>query len=109
MDLAANEIYDILRKHLFRSLPAKAEIGDIASVYGKKLEEASRSKVAGRGAEAIADETMFKPNRKSGYEQVLPLPKISEVADHVRKGRVLLIVSSDSKIPPEEVQRFFVP
>ena len=306
VDLAANEIYDILRKRLFTQLPDKAEIDDIADTYGKKLEEASKSKVANRGAEAIADEIaatypfhprlknvialfkeneqfkqtrglielvsrllrsvwdrtsndvfligpqhfdlsipevrdklteisgmrdviakdlwdvqksahaqiidlntgkeaasqvgsllltaslstavnavkgltsaemveclvsplrepseflesfqqleesawyihhtpegryyfdrqenltkllqslahdapenqvddlirhrlrdMFKPLRKSAYEEVLPLPKLEEVADKVRKNRVLLIVSPDSKIPPEEVQRFF--
>jgi hypothetical protein len=56
VDLAANEIYDILRKRLFKSLPDRAEIEDIAANYGKKLEEASKSKVANRGAEAIADE-----------------------------------------------------
>jgi hypothetical protein len=56
VDLAANEIYDILRKRLFTQLPDKAEIDDIADAYGKKLEEASKSKVANRGAEAIADE-----------------------------------------------------
>src|SRR6266566_4714188 len=56
VDLATNEIYDILRKRLFTCLPDKAEISDIAASYGRKLEEASRSKVAGRGAEAIADE-----------------------------------------------------
>ena len=56
VDLAANEIYDILRKRLFKRLPDKAEIEDTAAAYGKKLEEASKSKVAGRGAEAIADE-----------------------------------------------------
>ena len=56
VDLAANEIYDILRKRLFVSLPDRAEIGDIADNYGRKLEEASKSKVANRGAEAIADE-----------------------------------------------------
>lgn len=50
---------------------------------------------------------MFSPSRKTCYEEVLPLPKLEEVADRVRKGRVLLIVSPDSKIPPEEVQRFF--
>src|SRR5713101_1859264 len=50
---------------------------------------------------------MFKPVRKTGYEDVLPLPKLEEVAVRVRKGRVLLVVSPDSKIPPEEVQRFF--
>ena len=56
VDLAANEIYDILRKRLFKSLPDKNEIGDISAAYGKKLDEASKSKVANRGAEAIADE-----------------------------------------------------
>jgi hypothetical protein len=56
VDLASNEVYDILRKRLFKSLPDKAEIHDIAAAYGKKLEEASKSKVASRGAEAIADE-----------------------------------------------------
>ncbi|MFZ4819553.1 MAG: DUF499 domain-containing protein, partial [Limisphaerales bacterium] len=50
---------------------------------------------------------MFKPTRKSAYEEVLPLPKLGDVADKVRKHRVLLIVSPDSKIPPEEVQKFF--
>jgi hypothetical protein len=56
VDLASNEIYDILRKRLFKSLPDTAERADIAASYGKKLEEASKSKVANRGAEAIADE-----------------------------------------------------
>src|SRR5919198_5746104 len=56
VDLAANEIYDILRKRLFKSLPDQAVIGDIAASYGRKLEEASKSKVATRGAEALADE-----------------------------------------------------
>ncbi len=56
VDLAANEIYDILRKRLFKSRPDTAEIDDIADAYGKKLEEASKAKVVNRGAEAIADE-----------------------------------------------------
>jgi hypothetical protein len=69
VDLAANEIYDILRKRLFAALPDQAEIDDIADAYGKKLAEASKSKVAGRGAEAIADEIAatypFHPMLKS--------------------------------------------
>jgi len=56
VDLAANEIYDILRKRLFTTLPDRAEIGDIASAYGRKLVEAAKAKTAHRGAEAIADE-----------------------------------------------------
>lgn len=56
VDLAANEIYDILRKRLFKSLPDPTEIADIAEAFGRKLEEAAKSKTANRGAEAIADE-----------------------------------------------------
>ncbi len=69
VDLAANEIYDILRKRLFTELPDKNAIDDIADAYGKKLEEASKSKVANRGAEAIADEIVatypFHPRLKN--------------------------------------------
>src|SRR5205823_14091899 len=43
VDLAANEIYDILRKRLFTRMPDRAENGDIAASDGKKLEEASKS------------------------------------------------------------------
>jgi hypothetical protein len=50
---------------------------------------------------------MFKASRKTSYDDVLPLPRLEEIADRVRKGRVLLVVSPDSKIPPEEVQKFF--
>ncbi len=50
---------------------------------------------------------MFKPARKTCYDEVLPLPKLAEVTDKVRRGRVLLVVSPDSKVPPEEVQRLF--
>lgn len=56
VDLAANEVYDILRKRLFIKLPDKGEIADIAAAFGRKLEEAAKSKTASRGAEAIADE-----------------------------------------------------
>jgi hypothetical protein len=56
VDLAANEIYDILRKRLFISLPDIAEIEDIAAAYGRKLEEAVKSKTTNRGAESVADE-----------------------------------------------------
>jgi hypothetical protein len=50
---------------------------------------------------------MFQPIRKTAYEDVLPLPKMEDVAERVRRHRVLIIVSPDAKIPPEEVQRFF--
>lgn len=56
VDLAGNEAYDILRKRLFKSLPSQEVIDDIAALYGKALEEATKAKTASRGAEAIADE-----------------------------------------------------
>ena len=69
VDLAANEIYDILRKQLFTRMPAEEEISDIASSYGKKLDEAARAETAHRGAEAIADEVAatypFHPRLKN--------------------------------------------
>ena len=69
VDLAANEIYDILRKRLFTAVPDKAEISDIASAYGRKLAEAAKAKTAHRGAEAIADEVAatypFHPRLKN--------------------------------------------
>ena len=69
VDLAANEIYDILRTRLFKTLPDEAEIGDIAEAFGRKLEEAAKSKTANRGAEAIADEVAatypFHPQLKN--------------------------------------------
>jgi hypothetical protein len=69
VDLAANEIYDILRKRLFKSLPDRSEIEDIADAFGRKLEEAAKSKTANRGAEAIADEIIatypFHPRLKN--------------------------------------------
>ena len=69
VDLAANEIYDILRKRLFTAIPDKAEISDIASAYGRKLAEAAKAKTAHRGAEAIADEVAatypFHPRLKN--------------------------------------------
>lgn len=56
VDLAGNEIYDILRKRLFKRLPIREDINDVAAQYGRALEEATKAKVASRGAEAIADE-----------------------------------------------------
>ncbi|WP_114969907.1 anti-phage-associated DUF499 domain-containing protein [Rhodoferax ferrireducens] len=68
VDLAGNEVYDILRKRLFTKLPDVAEIEDLAARYGQALEEATKSKVIARGAEALADEIIntypFHPRLK---------------------------------------------
>lgn len=44
---------------------------------------------------------MFKPVGKTVYDDVLPLPKLNDVADKVRRGRPLLILS------PDTLERFF--
>ena len=68
VDLAGNEVYDILRKRLFVELPDLAVIEDIAAKYGEALGEATKSKVIARGAEAQADEIVktypFHPRLK---------------------------------------------
>lgn len=68
VDLAGNEVYDILRKRLFTKLPDVAEIQDLAARYGLALEEATKAKVVARGAEALADEIVstypFHPRLK---------------------------------------------
>lgn len=68
VDLAGNEVYDILRKRLFAKLPDNAEIQDLAARFGQALEEATKSKVIARGAEALADEVVhtypFHPRLK---------------------------------------------
>ena len=68
VDLAGNEVYDILRKRLFVKLPDQAIIEDIAAKYGEALGEATKSKIISRGAEAQADEIVktypFHPRLK---------------------------------------------
>lgn len=107
VDLAANEIYDILRKRLFTSLPDQAEIDDIADAYGRKLEEAAKSKTASRGAEAIADEisltypfhprlknviALFKENEQ--FKQTRGLIELSFSVCCSRSGSVRPMTSS---------------
>ena len=51
VDLEGNEVYSVLRKRLFQTLPDRQIIEDIASLYGRNLEEATKAKVVSRGAE----------------------------------------------------------
>ena len=81
VDLAAYEIYDILRKRLFKSLPDKAEIEDIAEAFGRKLEEAAKSKTTSRGAEAIL--CRGRPGHR------IQCPAQRPGADHVSPAREL--------------------
>lgn len=69
VNLESNEIYEILRKRLFLSLPDKDEISEISSVYANRLAEAAKAKSVERSAEALANEIEstypFHPSFKS--------------------------------------------
>jgi hypothetical protein len=69
VNLESNEIYEILRKRLFLSLPDHSEIADIAEVYASRLSEAARAKTVERSAESLANEIEstypFHPSFKS--------------------------------------------
>ncbi len=69
VNLESNEIYEILRKRLFLSLPDKNEISDVSSAYANCLAEAAKAKTIERSAEALASEIEatypFHPSFKS--------------------------------------------
>lgn len=56
VNLESNEIYEILRRRLFTSMPDKSEITDVAEAYAKSLTEAAKAKSVERSAEALAEE-----------------------------------------------------
>lgn len=56
VELASDEIYEILRKRLFTRIPDKSTIDAVASSYTQALSEAVRSKSIAKSAEQIADE-----------------------------------------------------
>ncbi|MDQ0722525.1 hypothetical protein QF049_003786 [Paenibacillus sp. W4I10] len=69
VNLESNEIYAILRKRLFLSLPNKSEIAEISSVYASRLAEAAKARTVERSAEALANDIEstypFHPSFKS--------------------------------------------
>ncbi|PJX01567.1 hypothetical protein, partial [Escherichia coli] len=56
VNLESNEIYEILRKRLFLSLPDKNEVSEIASIYASRLAESAKAKTVERSAEALAND-----------------------------------------------------
>jgi len=69
VNLESNEIYEILRKRLFLTLPDKSEIAELAAVYAARLAEAAKAKTVERSAEALANDIEatypFHPSFKS--------------------------------------------
>jgi predicted AAA+ superfamily ATPase len=56
VDLVSHEIYEILRKRLFKKLPDKSVIDSVATAYAGALSEAVRSKSVAKSAEQIAED-----------------------------------------------------
>ncbi|MDO9713172.1 DUF499 domain-containing protein [Paracraurococcus lichenis] len=54
--LNSGEIFDILRKRLFKSLPTADQIDRVATSYAKAMEEAVRSRIVAKGPEQYAED-----------------------------------------------------
>ncbi len=48
---------------------------------------------------------IFEPRRKVAYSEILALPKVEDIK--TSGGRLLLVLSPDKKIPPEDAKRLF--
>jgi hypothetical protein len=69
VELGSNEIYEILKKRLFKTLPATTAVDAVADAFGKALGEAIQAKSIAKSAEQIKDEIYasypFHPALKS--------------------------------------------
>ncbi|MEY9524412.1 hypothetical protein ABIF70_005553 [Bradyrhizobium japonicum] len=48
---------------------------------------------------------VFEPKRRNAYSTVLPLPKVEDIKTN--GDRILLVLSPDKRVPPEEAERLF--
>jgi hypothetical protein len=49
----------------------------------------------------------FEPKTKRAYQKVLALPRVDEIQADVQAGRVLAIITPDSRLPPDEISKLF--
>ena len=78
VNLESNEIYEILRKRLFLSIPDHNEIADIAGVYANRLGEAARAKTIERSAESLASEIESTYPFHPSFRSIIALFKDNE-------------------------------
>ncbi|RJO96339.1 DUF499 domain-containing protein [Exiguobacterium sp. RIT452] len=78
VNLESNEIYEILRKRLFLSLPDKNEISETAAVYASRLAEAARAKTVERSAEAMANDIEATYPFHPSFKNIIALFKNNE-------------------------------
>lgn len=121
VDLTGNEIYEILRKRLFVSLPSNAVIQEVASAYAEKLIEASKIKLTSNTVENLTAEiektypfhpslknliALFKENEK--FKQTRGLMElISRLLKSVwenKQNNVFLIGAQHFDLSIEEVR-----
>lgn len=77
VDLNTGEIYDILRKRLFATLPDRdgEEVGRVIDAYAGAFEEAIKGKAIAKSAEVLADEIHDSYPFHPGYKKILALFK----------------------------------
>lgn len=78
VNLESSEIYAILRKRLFLSLPAESEVAEIAEAYARRLAEAAKAKTVERSAEALAQEIADTYPFHPGFKSLVALFKENE-------------------------------
>ena len=91
VELASSEVYEILKKRLFKKLPSDAEIEEVARAYARALAEAVKSKSVARSAQQIVDEIRLAYPFHPSVKQVIALFKENE---SYRQTRGLMLFAS---------------
>ncbi|MGH8626284.1 MAG: DUF499 domain-containing protein, partial [Gammaproteobacteria bacterium] len=107
--LELSEAFEELRKSAWYLHPGErgayyfSDQENLTKRLEKEAKEAPENKIEEEMRRRLLD--MFEPRRKNAYEQAIALPRLDEV--NLKGPRVLLILSPDTKIPPEEAKRLF--
>jgi predicted AAA+ superfamily ATPase len=78
VELASDEIYEILRKRMFKRLPDKSVMDSVASRFAADLTEAAKSKSIAKSAEQIAEEVYCSYPFHPSVKHVVALFKENE-------------------------------
>lgn len=78
VQLGGNEIYQILRKRLFKKLPAERDIDRIVDAFAGAIAEAEQARSIGKSAEQIASEVHASYPFHPGLKDVIAMFKENE-------------------------------
>lgn len=78
VNLESNEIYEIMRKRLFTTLPDSSKTAEIAALYANRLSEAAKAKVVERTAESLAGEIEMTYPFHPSFKHIVALFKENE-------------------------------